>query len=209
MPIDLYCERTDAAFWSEPVNAVSNAAFLVAAVMAFLLWRRRADRDWPALALIGATVLVGLGSFAFHTLATRRAMLLDVVPIAAFIYGYLALALRRFLRLPLVQAGAVLAGFAAGSWALGCLLPPGFLKGSGSYLPALAAMVVVGGILRGTATGQAILAAAAVFAVSLVFRTIDQAVCPTAPVGTHAGWHLLNAAVLYLLLRAAIRHGHR
>ena len=29
-PIDLYCERTDAAFWSEPANAISNAAFLIA-----------------------------------------------------------------------------------------------------------------------------------------------------------------------------------
>ena len=27
--IDAYCERTDASYWSEPVNAVTNAAFLI------------------------------------------------------------------------------------------------------------------------------------------------------------------------------------
>lgn len=25
--VDGYCERVDAAFWSEPINAVTNAAF--------------------------------------------------------------------------------------------------------------------------------------------------------------------------------------
>ena len=29
--VDGYCERVDAAFWSEPINAVTNAAFLIAA----------------------------------------------------------------------------------------------------------------------------------------------------------------------------------
>jgi hypothetical protein len=47
--------------------------------------------------------------------------------------------------------------------------------------------------------------AAGVFTVSLVFRTIDEALCQTFPVGTHFLWHLCNAAMLYLLLVALIR----
>jgi hypothetical protein len=39
---------------------------------------------------------------------------------------------------------------------------------------------------------------------SLIFRSIDMAVCPELPLGTHFLWHLLNAVVLYLLLRAAL-----
>jgi hypothetical protein len=35
-PIDLYCERTDASFWAEPANALTNAAFLIAAAAASL-----------------------------------------------------------------------------------------------------------------------------------------------------------------------------
>jgi hypothetical protein len=40
--------------------------------------------------------------------------------------------------------------------------------------------------------------------VSLVFRSIDQAVCASFPLGTHFLWHCLNGLVLYLLLRAAL-----
>src|SRR6187401_2005546 len=94
-PVDLYCERLSPSFWAEPVNAISNIAFLIAAVTAFVKWRQVARDDLPALALIGVVFVIGLGSFAFHTLATRGAMLLDVGPIGVFIYGYFLLALRR------------------------------------------------------------------------------------------------------------------
>ncbi len=39
--IDLYCERTDASLWSEPLNALSNLGFLLVAVV---LWKRVAGR---------------------------------------------------------------------------------------------------------------------------------------------------------------------
>ena len=55
---------------------------------------------------------------------------------------------------------------------------------------------------RGTA--QALAVAALLFAISLVFRTIDRAICPAVPLGAHFLWHMLNACVLWLLLRAAI-----
>ena len=37
--IDAYCERTDPGYWAEPVNALTNLAFLLAALIA---WRRSA-----------------------------------------------------------------------------------------------------------------------------------------------------------------------
>ena len=73
-PVDLYCERLGPSFWAEPVNAISNVAFLIAAVAAFVKWRQAARDDLPALALIGVVFVIGLGSFAFHTLATRGAI---------------------------------------------------------------------------------------------------------------------------------------
>ena len=33
-PIDIYCERTAPGFWDEPFNALTNAAFLIAAAAA-------------------------------------------------------------------------------------------------------------------------------------------------------------------------------
>ena len=50
--IDMYCERTDPGLWSEPLNALTNLAFLLAAA---LLWRqagRGAGRDTRVLILL-------------------------------------------------------------------------------------------------------------------------------------------------------------
>jgi hypothetical protein len=203
-PIDLYCERTDASFWAEPANALTNAAFLIAAATAFWLWRRAGSRDWPALALIVVVVAVGIGSFAFHTLATRGAVLADVIPIAVFIYGYLLLALRRFLGLAAGVAVAIVAAYAAGAQALSWLAPPRALNGSVGYLPALVALIVVARAAHGPAR-RGLELAAMIFTVSLALRTIDLAACDTFPLGTHFSWHLLNAVALYVLLRTAIR----
>src|SRR5258706_8742374 len=202
-PIDLHCERTDASFWAEPANALTNAAFLIAAAAAFWLWRRQSgsdrSRDWPALTLIAVVVAVGIGSFAFHTLATRGAVLADVIPIAVFIYGYLLLALRRFLGLAAGVAVAIVAAYAVGAQALSWLAPPYALNGSVGYLPALVARAAHGPARRGLEL------AAMIFTVSLALRTIDLKACDTFPLGTHFSWHLLNAVVLYVLLRTAIK----
>jgi Ceramidase len=203
-PIDLYCERTDASFWAEPANALTNAAFLIAAAAASLLWRRAGGRDWPALALIVVVAAVGLGSFTFHTVATRGAMLADVIPIAIFIYGYLLLALRRFLHLSAAAAIAIVVGYAAGAQALSWLGPPRALNGSIGYLPALVAMVAMARVTHGRVR-RGLELAVMIFTVSLALRTIDLAACEIFPFGTHFLWHLLNAAVLYVLLRTAIR----
>ena len=207
-PVIDYCERQGHGFWSEPVNALTNIAFLLAAAAAFALWRRRRETDHPALALIVVTALVGVGSFIFHTVATRGAMLFDVVPIAVFIYGYFLLALRRFFCLGAFVSTAITLLFAAASYFVENTFHG--LHGSVGYLPALGAMICFAALLwprtrrRQTAAGLAL--AALVFAASLTFRTMDGDVCAGFPLGTHFLWHILNACVLWLLLRTAMLH---
>jgi len=235
-PVADYCERTDPGFWAEPANAASNLAFLIAAAMAYRRWRRAGGDDAAALGLIVIVVAVGVGSFVFHTLATRGAMLLDVGPIAVFIHGYLLLALRRFLRLAVLIAVGVVLAFATFSALMQMLTPVGWLGGSSGYLPALGAMIFVGvsacfgawdtpaartgphdagaariDQVRARAAGRMLLTAAAVFAVSLTLRSIDMAACDVFPRGTHFIWHLLNATVLYRLTCGAVdwRHDER
>jgi hypothetical protein len=207
-PIDLYCERVGPSFWAEPVNALSNLAFLIAAFTAFGLWRREGKGDRAILALIIVVTAVGLGSFAFHTLATRGAMLLDVTPIGIFIYGYFLLALRRFLLLSWPTSLALLIGFIALSLGLASL-PREVLNGSSGYFPALAALIVFGWLLRGHGVGQAMLIAAGLFIMSLTFRIVDLDVCAAWPLGTHFLWHILNAVVLYAVLRGAVAERQR
>jgi hypothetical protein len=195
MPIDLYCERLTPSFWAEPVNAVSNLAFLLAAIAAFDLWRRAGKGDRAILALIAVIAAVGFGSFTFHTLATRGAM---------FIYGYFLLAMRRFLLLSWPLALMLLVGFIALSTGLGSVVPREVLNGSSGYFPALAALIILGLILRRLGVGQALLVAAGLFVASLTFRIVDLDACAAWPLGTHFLWHLLNAAVLYTVIWAAV-----
>lgn len=206
-----YCERQSGAFWAEPVNALTNIAFLFAAGAAFMCWRRRGGDDYPALALILVTACVGVGSFLFHTFATRGAMLLDDVPIAVFIYAYFILALSRFFAFGAPAATVATFAFAVFSYLFQSSV--GGLNGSVRYLPALGVLIVLAALLwrtgglddaRRNIAARTLGAAAGVFFVSLFFRTIDRAICANFPLGSHFLWHMLNACVLWLLLRAAM-----
>jgi hypothetical protein len=205
-PIDIYCERLSRGFWGEPLNAVTNAAFLLAAAAPFLA---RADRrPEPFVTLLAALVaMIGIGSFLFHTLANRWSMLADILPITLFIYAYLGFALRRYLRLGRLATGAALLLFLPLSAGIEALARP-LLGGSAGYLPALLAMLFVALLTHriGHPAASWLLAAAGIFAVSLTLRTLDAPLCAAMPAGTHFLWHLLNAATLATLLSAAARH---
>ncbi len=201
-PLNNYCERLDAGFWSEPVNAITNASFILAALVAFLMWRKRALGDWLALALILITLATGIGSFLFHTFANRWSLLADVIPIALFIHVYLFAALNRFLGLRWYWAvGVTLVFFSASPFA-GRLFAP-LVGSSAGYVPALAAIFVVAALAwRSSARlAKGLAAAGVVFAASLTFRMLDMPVCDSLALGTHFMWHILNGLVLFLLLR--------
>jgi hypothetical protein len=206
-PIDLYCERLGPGFWAEPLNAVSNGAFLVAAVVGWTALRRGGHADAYVAALAALVAVIGVGSFLFHTFANGWSFIADTAPITLFIYTYLALALRRFFALGWMAAGGILVLFLAASLPVQVLTRP-LLAGSAAYLPALLALLVTGSILarRPHPAGRYLLAAGAVFLASLTLRTLDGPLCPTLPFGTHFLWHLLNAATLTILLVAAARH---
>jgi hypothetical protein len=215
-PVDSYCERVSTAFWAEPLNALSNGSFLLAAAFAFLRWRRQGGEDWPVLWLVVVTSVVGIGSFLFHTFANRWSLLADVLPIAVFIYSYFLLAQRRYLKLGLPQAIAatvLFVGFNISFERLWFALFPGVhLNGSVGYIPALLAMLGVGLaclLTERLAAGRALFLAAGTFALSLFFRSIDSAVCSALPLGTHVLWHVLNGLVLWILMNAALSHSFR
>lgn len=206
-PIDVYCERLDASFWAEPLNAISNSAFVIAALVA---WRRgRSKVGFCGLApyMVGLVAIIGLGSFLFHTIATRWAALADVVPIAVYIHVFFALAMRRMFDLTKGHALGLSLAFLLLSFALIQLLGRlDWIGSSAGYAPALAALWGVGGLLlaRQHPAGTALLSAGAVFLMSLIFRTLDAPLCSALPLGIHFIWHCLNALVLYITLHALL-----
>lgn len=209
--IDIYCERVGPEFWSEPVNAVTNLAFIVSgALIVRMLVRGEAEarRDAALWFFAGLVFAIGIGSWLFHTLATRWALLADIIPISLFILVYTWYALRRYaLASPWICGlGVVLV------LAVAMAVPPLTGFRGGSYVSALLAMVTIGGYLKARRQhpgGGALLVAAGVFAVSLALRTLDQPLCGAFPTGTHFAWHLLNATVLYIVVRALILYGKR
>lgn len=196
-PIDQYCERTDPGLWSEPLNALSNIAFFIAAA---LLWQRSGgDRIQRGFAVLIA--LVGLGSLAFHTFAQAWASVLDVLFIAMFIYAFVGVFVHRIAGAPVWGA---LAGMGA-YWALGAVLglavPSSSWNGTAAYLPAWTGLCLMAGYLayRRDARVRRYLLAISVLGASMLLRTFDSGVCDAFPFGTHFLWHLLNGWLLYLL----------
>jgi hypothetical protein len=211
--IDIYCERTSSALDAEPFNALSNIAFLIAAACAWRLQFHHLNRAASKLTptLIALTAIVGLGSFLFHTVATLWAEWGDIIPIMVFMLLYLWFILTSFFDWSFWTKFFALSIFFAATFSLQLAAPSTFLMGGVLYMPALFAMATIGGVLypRLPAAGRVMIAATAVFLLSLTARTLDAPVCTSFPLGTHFLWHLLNALLLYLLLRIGILYAPR
>lgn len=204
--VDGYCERLHPGYWAEPVNALTNLAFVLAAVV---MWRRVGKHHVVPRLLCGVLAAIGIGSYLAHTHATAWAMVADVVPIGTFILIYLYASNRYFLNL---GPGGVLLGtlaflpFAAGTGAVFQALP--FFASSATYWPVglLIGLYALGLYWRDPATARGLGVGAALLVLSLIFRSLDQELCDVWPMGTHFLWHILNAVVLGWMIEVLRRH---
>lgn len=201
--IDAYCERLDPGFWAEPVNALTNLAFVLAAAV---MWPRVRGLGRVMCAVLAG---IGLGSFLFHTLATAWAAAADTTPITAFILIYLFAANRDFWGLPpWVAAVGALAFLPASALATPWLAHVPVLGVSAPYLPVPILILAYAAGLRRRApeTARGLAIGAALLLLSLTFRSLDQWLCAALPLGTHFLWHLLNALMLGWMIEVWRRH---
>jgi hypothetical protein len=187
---------------AEPINAASNAAFLLAAWLLWRLARQRGALSAPIGLLLGLIVATGVGRTLFHTYATGWARWLDELPILLFQLAFLWFYARAVLHWPRVSAAALVVELLVA--AFGARGFPQFLNGSVTYAPAIGAIFALGPHhwLKCREEPPLLLAAAGAFTLSLVLRAVDDAVCAAFPVGSHFLWHLLNAVVIYLAVRS-------
>jgi len=167
-------------------------------------------RRWDINTLLTLQLLIGAGSFAFHTFATRWAGALDVLFIAMYLHFYLAVYAHRVLAVPWprawlgVLAFALVSRLAALAWEQAAALvrePASTGAGAAStYLGAwtVLLLLVAHSAWRRLPPARYLAGAAAVFAVSLGLRQLDAPLCGAWPWGTHFVWHLLNATTLGL-----------
>ena len=153
---------------------------------------------------------IGVGSFLWHTLATRWAGLADVLPILVFILIYIFAATRDFigLRWWFALLAVVLffpyAFLVAGG--LGAVVPG--IGANGAYLSVALLILTYSAFLarRAPDTARGLAIGAGILAVSLSFRALDRPVCDLLPIGTHFLWHILNGIMLGWMIEVYRRH---
>lgn len=195
--IDGYCERLSPDYWAEPINAVTNAAFLISAL---IMWRRVRHQDMPlAVVLVALLAIIGVGSYLFHTHALVWAAIADTTPILLFILVYIYAVNRdiwRMSRLRALGGTALFFPYAAATIPLFQLVPG--LGGSAAYAPVPLLILIYTFLLRQrypeTAKGMTI--GAMILILSIGFRALDAPICDQFPLGTHFMWHVLNAIML-------------
>ena len=194
--VDIYCERLDASFWAEPINAISNLSFIVAGLF---LWRLRSPRSALMTILM---VLIGLGSFSFHIYANRLTGLLDVLAIALYLVAFSYLIPRRWSSSSvLIQVGSVLlliVSIFLAHLLMSHLKPALPWLPPGIYLGAWLALLIYALVTQhlNKPAARFLWLAVIVFPFSLLSRQLDMPLCDS--IGpTHWLWHLLNGLTLY------------
>lgn len=206
-PVDAYCERTGPDYWSEPINALTNLAFILVA----LLMARRLHGPGMTMgrALAAILFIIGIGSWLFHTHANRLTGLMDVLPILVFILLYIFAASRDYFGArPWVALLVTLAFFpyAAATVPIFAAIPG--IGSSAGYAPVPLLILIYAVLLRRRApdTARGLAIGSGILILSLTFRTLDQPLCDITPFGTHFMWHILNAVMLGWMIEVWRRH---
>lgn len=202
--IDSYCERLGPHYWAEPINAVTNLAFILAAVA---MWRR-SGADRLAQLLCAVLFAIGVGSYFFHTHAQTWAALADVLPIGLFILIYIFAINRvgwRLMPVPAFGVTLLFIPYAALTVPLFQKIPG--LGASAGYAPVPLLILIYAVLLRtrapDLARGMAL--GAGFLILSLTFRTLDMPLCPRWSHGTHFAWHVINGVMLGWMIAVYLR----
>ena len=200
-----YCERIGAGPLDEPLNAISNLAFAVAAILAAVhIHKRQVVGLFPRILpwSIGA---VAVASTIYHTLRSPLTFVVDALSLSIFMVVAIFFVLRKITARTI---SAILLGTAFLSVegvALFCV-PEGFLNGSTPHVIALVFVVLLMGLIsrRHESLARQVVPIAAFYAVAIVCRTIDMAICSWLPIGTHFLWHVAGAIAAFLTIRFAL-----
>ncbi len=206
--VDIYCERLSADFWAEPINAITNIFFILAGILALRLWKNSAARSWDMLVMALLMFVVGIGSFIFHTVATRWASLADVLPIAIFINFSFGVFLYRTANAGLMASMLGVFFFALFSVAMQKMVPPEFLNRSGQYMAAVTLLFGISlySYAARIPSVRYFAVALVTFIVSLTVRSFDMQICSAFPYGIHFMWHILNSVVMYMVFKGIISY---
>jgi Ceramidase len=208
------CERHAEGMLSEPLNTLSNLAFLTVAVAIYRYYKSNEDialkRIYDVQVMTFLIFIIGINSIIFHTNPTPVTELMDTIPIVMFILIYFVSVIFRIGKCTRFQAAVCFTAFVGFSHVLVHQFPRA-LNDSIGYLSSMIALIVIALYLhlRARPSSQYFMLAAIIGVVSLFCRAIDKEVCSVWPYGTHFLWHLCNATLLYILMKQIIRNVNR
>ena len=204
-PIDIYCERLDIGIWAEPINAVTNVAFILASIVMWLRCKNLVEGRILCFLLF----LIGCGSFLFHTFAQTWAAILDVTAILIFILTYLFVANRRFFAgSKMVSLIGVILFFPYHLLLTSIVSNIQLFGSSVQYIPVAILIFIYSGLLRKSEPNlsRGLFIGASILCLSIVSRTVDEPLCSIVSVGTHFVWHILNSIMLSWMIEILRRH---
>jgi hypothetical protein len=197
-----YCERAGPGAFDEPLNAVSNLAFVIAAALAVSQIRAFPPVSRGAKLLPWSLVAVSLASTIYHTLRSPVTFILDLLFLILFILGAIFLVLRKVMTKASVTAvvGALFIGIQI---ILLIFIPNDYLNGSISHLVTFVFVLLLMGLVanRYASLLKESVLISAFYALAIVFRTIDMALCTSLPIGTHFMWHIMGATAGFFVIR--------
>ncbi len=208
------CERAALGPLAEPLNVLSSFAFMFVAVAIYRHYHRHEDIKgkwiWDVHALTFITFIIGFNSVVFHAFPSPLTEMADTLTIVLFIILYFWCVLFRIGRTTKFQAFVCFVAFVGFSHMLVAQFPHS-LNDSIGYLSSMIALIVIAVhlYLKARPSATHFLMASIVGVVSLFCRAIDREICPMVPTGTHFLWHMLNATLLYILLKQLVRNVNR
>ena len=196
-----YCERSGPDPFAEPLNALSNLAFVIAAILAARHIQRFPNSTLRVRLLPWSLAWVAIGSALYHTYRSPLSFILDIVFLSAFILGALYLSLHLVLSYPFA-AFVGTATFLGLQISLLLLVFSDFLNNSAPYLITLGFSfpVMVVSALRYPVLWKQVVLTAFFYSSAIFFRSIDRFLCPWLPFGTHFLWHLASATASYYVV---------
>ena len=189
-----YCERNSIETFAEPLNAISNVAFVLCGIIFFL---RKGMIKNP---LPYSVIFIGLSSFLFHYIPISFFSTLDVFSILLFVVLYNTLLTRKILNYSYFKSALSSFILILLSFLLGILFSKTIISTSSFYLGLLSYMIYIAFLLKKVSNIKYFLIAIILFSISLIFRSVDIYLCDFISFGTHFVWHILNSLVIYFLI---------
>jgi hypothetical protein len=148
-------------------------------------------------------ILIGLGSFSFHTYANRLTGLFDVLAIALYLVAFAFLIPKQWSKSSIwIQLGSVLVliiCIVLTQLLIGTLKPAFPWLPPGMYLGAWLTLIIYALVTQSSNSQAArfLWLAIIIFPFSLMSRQLDIPLCDFTG-GSHWLWHLINGLTLYL-----------